>query len=178
MDTEDLLGSRKSTDSRRTQPTAVRNTADRENVTAPKRIRAAFNGNQDRLNVAFRIDGHVLRWFNDTSGRIALALKAGWTIVTPSEVRLEDNHEGLVSSSSPFGECVTQTVGANIEKQGAMRAYLMKIPQQYYDEDRQSQHEDAERPMKAIRQGLGVGQQDVGNNYIPNRKAASLQLQN
>jgi hypothetical protein len=60
--------------------------------------------------------GFVRRWINEWPGRIGNAQAGGWTHVTEN------------------GKPVTRVVGV-AEAGGPLHAYLMEIPQEFYDED-------------------------------------------
>ena len=90
-------------------------------------------------------------WFNDSPGRIQQALEAGYTHV--------ENREGAK---------VSRVVGVN-EGGGALTAYLMEIPQEWYDEDMASQQKQVDDMDRAIREGAVAGKVGQDGRYIPSQ---------
>lgn len=94
------------------------------------------------------IAGYRLYWFNDTPGRIARALSAGYEHVA--------DHDG-----SP----VRRNVGRG-ENGGGMTGYLMKIPIEWYYEDMASAQEQLARRLSDIKEGRHGAVQGQ-NQYVP-----------
>ena len=93
------------------------------------------------------IDGFRLYWFNDVPGRVERAKLAGYEHV-------QEN-----------GQPVARNVGRG-EGGGGIKAYLMKIPLEWYEEDSraaQSLRDDNLRAIKEGRYGAATGQ----NQYVP-----------
>jgi hypothetical protein len=92
-----------------------------------------FNGTRTKLSVQKQIPGYHLHIMNDLSGRIEQALENGYDFVSPEEVGgVETN---VVSRNGDItGSRVRWTVGATEDGQ-PLYAYLMKIKQEWYDED-------------------------------------------
>jgi hypothetical protein len=82
------------------------------------------------------IPGYKLHWFRGTAGRIQQALNAGYEYVERDEIQI--NHHGLADDyekdgNSDLGTRVSQPAGDTVE--GGVRLYLMKIRQEFWDED-------------------------------------------
>lgn len=100
------------------------------------------------------IPGFHLHWFNDDPGRIDRAKRAGYEMVNDAD-----------------GKPV-QTVVGTARGGGSLLAFLMKIPQEWADEDRAANDEIYFRRMEAIRNGgvpatngaRGVSQE---KQYVP-----------
>lgn len=95
------------------------------------------------------IPGYRLYWFNDTPGRIERAERAGYAHV--------DDRHGHVARNVGRGE-----------RDGGLRAYLMKIPMEWYEEDMAKAEDQLNSRLRDIRDGrhnLQPGQ----NQYVPTR---------
>lgn len=93
------------------------------------------------------IAGFRLYWFNDTPGRVERAKQAGY--------------EHVQDERGP----VARNVGRG-EGGGGQRAYLMKIPQQWYWEDMAAAEDLHSAKMQDIRNGRH-NLQPGSNQYIP-----------
>ena len=112
--------------------------------------RGVFNGTVGKLTVNREIPGYHMHIFNDTAGRIEEALSTGYEFVSPDEIG--GTASGVVSRNTDLGDKVRFLVGA-AEGGGGLYAYLMKIPQEWYDEDQAEQQQVSDRVDHAIRSG-------------------------
>ena len=95
--------------------------------------RGTFNGTRTKLSVNKQIPGYHLHILNDLAGRIDQALELGYEFVSPEEVGGVANN--VVSRNGDItGNKVRFLVGA-LEDGQPLYAYLMKIRQEWYDED-------------------------------------------
>lgn len=120
----------------------------------PRRERRAFGVPQLKLSVSREIPGHHIHWVNDEPGRIHSAEESGYQFVTPDEVGMEQGETRI-----------KRLVGKN-DDGTALYAYLMKIKQEWYDEDQRELQSNVDRIDSAIRRGTfedGPGQ----NRYVP-----------
>lgn len=85
-------------------------------------------------------EGFHRRFFNDKDDRIARAEAAGYVKVR-GNVSTGDPHVG---DSSKKGSCVTKSVG------GGMKAYLMELPQEFYDEDQKVKQDAIDETEKGM----------------------------
>lgn len=108
-------------------------------------------------------EGYVRRWFNGKGNRLSRAQQAGYTFV-------EDDTfigEGAESRNSDIGSAVSQIVGTN-EDGSPLRAYLMEIRREWYEEDQAAKQAAIDEREDAIRNGSvndEQGRQD--NRYVP-----------
>jgi len=142
----------------------VRETADRAAPEVARRQRGAFNGTTSKLSVSFTISGYHLHWLNDYAGRITQAVENGYEFVKPEEVGVSDMEKG--------SERVKRLVGTD-DAGNPLFAYLMKIRQDWYDEDQASIQERNDLVDQAIRQGRN-GQNTEGF-YVP-REGISMKV--
>ena len=86
------------------------------------------------------IKGFHLHWFNDIPGRLDRAKEAGYEHVKNAD-----------------GENATRIVGVASEG-GGLRAYLMKIPQEWYDEDMKLEQKRIDELDSDLQRGRVAGE--------------------
>jgi hypothetical protein len=142
-------------ENRKTEVTAVSTKPERT------RQRGTFNGTRGKLQVGnTNLPGFHLYIFNDTPGRITAAMDNGYEFVTPDEVG--GTTENVVSRNTDLGDKVRFLVGSNDGE--PMYAYLMKIKQEWWDEDQLELQKKNDKISSAIRGGklTGDGQNTEG----------------
>jgi hypothetical protein len=92
--------------------------------------------------------GYHRHWFNDVAGRVARAQEGGYEHVK--------DHEG---------KNVTRIVGT-AEGGGALHAFLMEIPEEWYQEDMAAQQNEINAKEAAIRRGEADRKEGDGR-YVP-----------
>lgn len=118
-----------------------------------ERVRNVFNATQAKLTVNKQIPGYHLHIFNDEPGRIQTAIDGGWEFVTPDEVG--GVKDSVTSGNTDLGDKVRFLVGTS-EKGDGLYAYLLKIKQEWYDEDQAEIQKRNDRVDDAIRGGVNV----------------------
>ena len=105
----------------------------------PRRI--PFGVPNTKLGITMSLPGYHLHWVNDTAGRIDEAKLGGYEFVSPSEVNdtSKESH-------------IKRLVGKREDGSG-MYAYLMKIRQDWYDEDQRALQSQVDKFDRAIRRG-------------------------
>ena len=121
--------------------------------TTRERVRNVFNGTQAKLTVNNQIPGYHMHIFNDEPGRIQTAVDGGWEFVTPDEVG--GVKDSVTSGNTDLGDKVRFLVGTS-EKGDGLYAYLLKIKQEWYDEDQAEIQKRNDRVDDAIRGGVNV----------------------
>ncbi|MHC4121796.1 MAG: hypothetical protein ACYSWO_30355, partial [Planctomycetota bacterium] len=100
----------------------------------------------------------VARWINDADGRIQEALAGGYNFVLPDEARsvgATEIHQG----NTDVGGKVSKVVSRG---NPVIRAYLMKIEKEFYDEDQQEKERTNMKVDDALRgDGSGEGIESV-----------------
>ncbi|MDE2097564.1 MAG: hypothetical protein KGL39_09985 [Patescibacteria group bacterium] len=139
-------------------PAMVRKEADRPT----REIRASFGMARAKLDIPYSIPGYHLHWINDTPGRIAYAESVGYAFVTQDEVRLTER-----TLSGSLGTNVSRLVGKQEDGVTPMQAYLMKIRQDWYDEDQRALQGKIDKVDDAIRGGNIEGHVGEHGRYIP-----------
>ena len=115
-----------------------------------ERKRNVFNGTQGKITVNFTIDGYHLHGFNDENGRITDALDGGYEFVSPEEVG--GVKENVVSRNTDLGDKVRFLVGRTADG-GPLYCYIMKIKQEWYEEDQAALQSKNNLIDDAIRNG-------------------------
>ena len=114
--------------------TQVRSQADRETETvrsqAQRPRRNSIGVPRLTLAVKFEIPGHHLCWMND-DGNVQSALDSGYEFVTRGETELES---GVTPSNVDMSDRIKQKVGTT-QQGDVLYAYLMKIKQEWHEED-------------------------------------------
>ena len=122
-------------------------------VTAERKERAkrpSFNGTEGKLRIGHLIEGYHLHTFNDSPGRIAHALEVGYEFVTPDEVG--GTATNVVSRNTDIGDKVRFLVGTN-EQGDPLYAYVMKIKNEWFEEDQGEISARIDKVDDAIRGG-------------------------
>jgi hypothetical protein len=119
-----------------------------------RKSRTPFGAPRSKLSVAYLIEGYHLHWINDSPGRIHEAQQSDYEFVKPSEVGVEEKDNR-----------VKRLVGTN-EDGSALYAYLMKIRQDWYDEDQAKANEIQANFDDAIHKGR-LEQMPGNAGYIP-----------
>lgn len=140
---------------------AQANPANAPQATAAARRRVPMTQPQRRLETS-ELPGYHLQWIRGAPDRIQQARAAGFEFVQVGEVSTNAavlGTEPLDGVSSDLGEIVSITDGSEVVAGQALRLYLMKQPQEYYDEDAALRQADADAVVDALTAGMtGVGQ--------------------
>lgn len=94
--------------------------------------------------------GFHRHWLNDVGGRIQQALESGYTYV--EKVNVELNEVGVTPGNTDLGSKVSMYVGTD-EQGKPLKAYLMEIKQEWYDEDQEIIAQQANRVDEALKAG-------------------------
>jgi len=129
-----------------------------------RKRRGVFNGMRQKLQVLGDLPGFHLCWINDIPGMIAQARDGGYEFVADNEIEMANNN--VVDRNTSEGTQVKVLVGTN-EDNSPMFAYLMKIRNDYYEEDQKDQQEYNDKIDTQIRGGNIDGKVGVNGRYIP-----------
>lgn len=138
--------------------------AQRKETAKKRRERVPFGGTRLKLSFPEK-PGKVRRWVNDVGGRPTLAEQGGYEFVTDDGVQVGTTAVG--SGNQDLGSRVSRIVGKNADG-SPMRAYLMEIDKDLYDEDQAKKQKPLDAVDDQIRRGVvsgGIGPQDKA--YIP-----------
>lgn len=110
------------------------------------------------------IPGYHLHWFNGTAERIQRALDGGYEFVDERETRVNSvglGNESTQSGNTDMGSRVSVVGGSEIGRDGQpIRLILMKIKQEWYDEDQKILEERNDKVVAALTSGLVGAAQD------------------
>lgn len=110
-----------------------------------------------RLTVPFHPEGYYCRWVNDDGIEVEWRLQNDYEFVGPEEVGLTAGEESRVR----------RLVGTK-ENGDALYAYLMKIRQEWRDEDVREEGELQRRFEEQVKSGTITGEgTSAANRYIP-----------
>jgi len=127
-----------------------------------RKRRNVFNGTEAKLSVRTQIEGYHLHVFTDTGGRIQEAMDSGYEFVRPDEVG--GVSENVVSRNGDLGERIRYLVNPRAEGT-EQYGYLMKIRQEWYEEDQAELQAKNNRIDASIRKGKITG--DNPSFYTP-----------
>jgi len=119
-----------------------------------RKRRNVFNGTEAKLSVRNQIPGFHMHVFTDTGGRIQEALDSGYEFVTPDEVG--GVSENVVSRNGDLGVRIRYLVNPRAEGT-EQYGYLMKIRQEWYEEDQAALQAKNAQIDTSIRQGKITG---------------------
>jgi hypothetical protein len=117
-----------------------------------------------------KISGFHTHWMRADESRIRQAMRAGYTFVEQADldeigaaVRSFDlAGDANANGNSDLGSRITVLSGNEMDANGrAVRLVLMKIPQEWRDEDMKKQEEQADRVAQALRSEGGVSQEEA-----------------
>jgi len=129
-----------------------------------RKKRVPFGAHRTKLQVTDEIKGYVMRWFNDQNGRIQQALDGGYEYVNKKEVpKLGIGDGQLHQENSDLNSRVSKVVSRG---EPIIRAYLMKIKKEWYDEDQVAKEQVNAQVDEALRAGRPGGN-EVENQYVP-----------
>jgi hypothetical protein len=112
-------------------------------VKAPEvRVRRNPVEGRNRLKIRGTDPDFEYRVVNDLDDRINEFLDAGWVFETSEDIRVGDSR---IDDHSKLGKVRVINVG------GGIKAYLMKIRKDWYDEDQKAKQDHVDRTEAAMR---------------------------
>lgn len=118
---------------------------------------------RSKLAVEGKDPNYAYRWVNDQGGRIQQAEQADYEFVGAGEVTVGSG----VDRNSEVGDRVSQIVGTK-EDGSPMRAYLMRIKREFYEEDQVEKQKEVNAKDAAIQSGSVSGQPGQDGRYVSN----------
>ena len=111
-------------------------------------------------------DGYEMRWANDKDTRITDLLERGWDHVLKDEGKAVGDPDVANEVAQDLGTQVSRVVGAEDDGR-PIKAYLMKIRKDWYEEDRKAKDDYLTQLEKQIKDGSAVGGHEIEHKYIP-----------
>lgn len=138
---------------------------DQQIRTQPQRKRRnSFGSPKLTLAVNFEIPGYHMCWKNDYKGELEDSLESGYEFVFRGETEQED---GLTPSNIHLGDKIQLKVGTK-ENGDPMYAYLMKIKQEWHEEDMAEVANQNRAIEEAIQGGNIQSQVGMDGKYVSN----------
>jgi len=134
-----------------------------------KTRRVPFSGPRLKLQLSdedmkeFKARGMVPRWFNDESGRVEKARGGGYKFVKPEHAK--SLGQGALHRDSTDESASRVSVIVN-RGDPAIRAYLMEIQKEFWDEDQAAKEGINQQVDEALAAG-GAGGASIENQYGP-----------
>ena len=117
-----------------------------------------------RLEAA-EIPGYHLHWFKGDLSRIQRALEGGYEYVAPREMHVNSvglGNDSVASGNTDMGSRVSIVSGTEIGTDGQpVRLVLMKIKQEWYEEDQKIVDDRNELVAASLRGGLFGSERDA-----------------
>lgn len=110
--------------------------------------RSDINGRRNVLTASNKEPGFVYRFVNDTGDRVSQFQEMGYEVVTDKTIRIGDRRVAVASAE---GSPRTAKVG------GGVSAVLMKIKDEWYNEDQAAKQAEVDEMEKSIKQTPGEG---------------------
>ena len=129
------------------------------------------------------IPGFHLHWFNGTPERLQRAIDGGYEFVDSKELKINSVSLGSVSTASgntDMGSRVSVVSGTEVGRDGQpLRLILMKIKQEWWEEDQKLIENRNEQVASAIRGGRVGAESDIAGDsqhrYVdPKRTTANM----
>lgn len=134
---------------------------DNREISADARV--PMGGNKLKMTLP-EIPGFRTRWFNDAGDRIETAKKGGYTHIIKAGIKVGSGSE---TGHTDLGSVVSMVVGTQANGQ-PLRAYGMKIKQEWFIEDQAKQALAIRETETQIRGGQLPGDKgDTSNRYVP-----------
>ena len=142
--------------------------------TAAERKRIPMGTPVQRLE-APDMPGFHLHWFTSSSSRIQRALDGGYEFVDEREVKTNNvslGGDSTQSGNTDMGSRVSVVSGSEVGKDGQpVRMVLMKIKQEWYDEDQKLVEQRNQSVVDTLLGGLAGGG-DTSQRYVDKTRTA------
>jgi len=135
----------------------------REEIDRIRATRQPLAGGVGRLHVHGSLPGYHLHIFKDEGTRIAMALQAGYAFVQRGEGSIQMGRDVASIDNDP-GSRIRVVMGSKGTE--PMYGYLMKIPEELYNEDMARQEAEVEAVDRQI-QGGQIGETTDQQRYVP-----------
>jgi len=114
-----------------------------EDLRGKNKLRRRPVGTENKLAAPTR-EGFQRRWVNDVTGRVEEYLRAGWVAV----INEPSSSDPTLENMGAPGTVVNQHVG------GGTIAFLLEIPQEYYDESQRAKNDALDMTERGLHEGI------------------------
>jgi hypothetical protein len=143
--------------------------------TAAERKRIPMSVPVQRLE-APEIPGYHLHWFNGTAERLQRALDGGYEFVDEREMKINNvslGGDSAKSGNTDMGSRVSIVSGQDMGKDGQPnRLVLMKIKQEWYEEDQKLVENRNQKVVDTLLSGLTGQGGDTSQRYVDKSRTA------
>lgn len=126
-----------------------------------------------KMSVEGNFDGYHTHWINDVNTNLHEAQQAGYEFVERDEAG-QIGDKNLTPGNQDLGSMVSRVVGTKSDGT-PQHAYLMKLPQEFYEEDMAELEKRNSQIDEAIQSGT-IGNQNVENSYFPNNAKSAAKI--
>lgn len=151
------------------ETTQKTNPANVAGKTVAERKRIPMSVPVQRLE-AEEIHGYHLHWFQGTQERISRALDGGYEFVDPREMQINNvslGGDSALSGNTDMGSRVSVVSGQELGKDGQpVRLVLMKIKQEWYEEDQKAAEQRSEQVARALTAGSFGSEKDAAGDTV------------
>ena len=134
---------------------------------AAERKRIPMSTPQQKLAVA-EIPGYYCYWFRGTPDRLGRAIQGGYEFVTPEEAHLTNfslGGDGTENGNTDMGTRVSIIAGEEVGADGQpVRLYLMKIKEEWHQEDVAIQAKSSETLIDVLKAGKVGSEKDIDSS--------------
>lgn len=116
---------------------------EKQTVTRERRAKRTPINGRNILTVEGKDPNYVYRIVNDDGDRIQMFKDAGYELVESSSVRVGDRRVDVASSE---GSKAQVSVG------GGKKAFVMRIPKEWYEDDQKAKQAEVDRLEQSIKQ--------------------------
>lgn len=136
------------------------------------RTRIPMSTGQQKLSVP-EIPGYHLHWMRGEPERIQQAMAAGYTFVEQNEttqVNLSIGGDAKKSGNTDLGSRISALAGSELGNDGQpLRLYLMKLPQEWHEEDNKAQEDKSNHIRQALLRGQMGSEKDTNSSDTQSR---------
>ena len=100
-------------------------------------------GQRQILNVRGKDPNFVYRIVNDVGDRLGQFIEGGWELVTAESVKIGDKRVDIATAQGT-------NASVTVDKTG-QKAFVMRIPKEYYDEDQEAKQVQLRRLEESMR---------------------------
>jgi hypothetical protein len=112
--------------------------------------------------------GYMQRWINAPVGqnRLEAAKAGGWRHIVDNRTSKEKIGEGTNNGNTDIGSVISKVVDKKTRLGEPLRAYLMEIRQEYWEEDQRAKMARVDQSEQAIKRDKpGIKKEDAGDFY-------------